>query len=209
LALFCQYHPFAYSTDFRKRIDISPYITVGAGYFIHNPKAKLPIESGNSDWIALEPLHTEGQGINSIYPNIYQLSGFTIPLGLGVRYRWNKKIDIAFETAYQITFTDYLDDVSGIYPNPLLLQGVDAVTLSNRSREQFAALTGGNRSEKLIAYLKENGLSSSNPFNSNDSAFGAIGTNRGSKVGNDAYLVSSIKIHFILPEGKVKCPKIY
>jgi hypothetical protein len=80
VSLFGQYHPFGYSINFSKRLGISPYLTVGMGYFFHNPKAKLPNESGNNDWVKLEPLHTEGQGINAIYPNpykfIYYLSDF-------------------------------------------------------------------------------------------------------------------------------------
>lgn len=208
VSLFGQYHPFGYSTNYNKRLDISPYLTIGMGYFFHNPKAKLPLDSGINDWIALEPLHTEGQGVNAIYPNPYKLSGFTIPVGLGVRYKYNHKIDFAFEIAYHTTFTDYLDDVSGIYPNPLLLESNEAKVLSNRSREQFAAVNHGDRTDRIVAYLKANGISDSKPFESNAFAFGAVGTDRGSKTGNDSYLTSTFKIILILPESKIRCPKI-
>jgi hypothetical protein len=208
-SLFGQYHPFAYATNFSKRVDISPYLTIGMGYMFHNPKAKLPMDSGNNDWVALEPLHTEGQGINAIYPNPYKLSGFTVPIGLGVRYKYKNKIDFAFEIAYQTTFTDYLDDVSGIYPNPLLLESNEAKILSNRSREQFAAASNGDRSDRIIAYLKANGLPDSKPFESSAFVFGAVGTDRGSKTGNDSYLTSTFKIILILPESTIRCPKIY
>lgn len=207
ISLFAQYHPLDYSFDFRKRPNISPYLTAGIGFFLHNPEAKSPIGSG-ANWINLEPLHTEGQGINAIYSVPYKLSGLNIPIGVGIRYKYNNNIDFAFEIAYNITFTDYLDDVSGIYPNPLLLTDKMAVALSNRSREAIAANIGENRIDRLVTYLTEQGLPSLNPFIINNPVFGAIGTDRGNKIGNDSYLTTSLKVSYLLPSHTIRCPKI-
>jgi hypothetical protein len=207
LSFFCQYHPLNYSIDFRKRLEISPYLTAGIAYFFHNPKAKLPQILGDS-WVDLQPQSTEGQGLNSIYPDPYKLSGFALPLGLGIRYKYNKKIDFSFEITYHITFTDYIDDVSGIYPNPLLLSNKIAVALSNRSREPFSSSTGQSRADRVISYLKSQGENSSQPFTSNDSAFGSIGTDRGNSSNNDSYITTSLKIHFLFPESTLKCPNL-
>jgi hypothetical protein len=203
LSLFFQYHPFSYSSNYRERLELSPYFTAGIGYYFHNPLAKLPVQYGD-DWVELAPLHTEGQGVNVIYPEPYKLSGFVIPIGLGLRYRYSKKLDFSIESTYCMVFTDYLDDVSGIYPNPLLLLDKTAVLLSNRSRESIAANTGKERIDRVDGYLANKGQ----PFVSMDPAFGATGTLRGSNAGNDAYMTVSLKIHYLWPIQKIKCPKV-
>ncbi|WP_158279653.1 DUF6089 family protein [Arcicella aurantiaca] len=208
ISTFLEYHPLDYTTDFRKRLNLSPYLLVGIGYYIHNPQAKLPVSFGNQQWINLEPYHTEGQGVNIIYPEPYKLSGITIPSGIGLRYRYNKVIDCSFEVTYHSIFTDYLDDVSSIYPNTGLFSNQIGVALSNRSREPIAANTGIDRNTNVIKYLNDNNLPNTNPFNSSHVAFGAIGTNRGSKNGNDAYITTSLKIQFLIPNKKIRCPQI-
>ena len=206
MSLFVQYHPVPYTTDFRKRPTFSPFVSAGISYFFHSPKAKLPKELGQN-WVALQPLHTEGQGINPIYPEPYTLSGMTVLLGMGIRYNYNKKIDFSLEVTYNFSFTDYLDDVSGVYANSILFTDKTAAILSNRSREPISAATNESRSERITSYLIQQGLPIFEPFASTDPAFGAVGSNRGSKSGNDAYLTTSIKIHYILPNGKIRCPK--
>ena len=207
ISLFFQYHPLSYSSDFRKRLFISPYIMAGVGYYFHNPETRLPNGLGRA-WVNLEPLHTEGQGLNPIYPEPYKLSGFTVPIGVGLRYRYSNKVDLSFELSYHIVFTDYLDDVSGLYPNPLLISDKTGVLLTNRSREPISAGTGEDRTNRIVNYLLEKKSPITQPFDTSDSAFGAIGTSRGSKIGNDSFLTTSLKIHFIIPDGTIKCPKI-
>lgn len=208
LSTFIEYYPLNYTTDFRKRLNLSPYILGGIGYYFHNPQAKFSSNLGTKEWIDLEPYHTEGQGLNSIYPEPYKLSGITIPVGIGIRYRYNRVIDFSFEMKYHFLFTDYIDDVSGTYPNTVLFTNKTGVELSNRSRDQIAANTGLDRSERVIKYLTDNNLPSVFPFNSTSPAFGAIGTNRGSTSGNDAYVTTSLKVQFIIPEKKIRCPKL-
>lgn len=198
ISTFLQYHPLNYSSDIRKRLDFSPFLTMGLGYFIHNPKAKLPIKMG-AEWVELPPLHTEGQSLNPIYPEPYKLSGWIIPIGIGVRYRYNKKIDFSFEMAYHFTFTDYLDDVSGFFPNTILFTDPKSAALSNRSQELISVSTGNDRSDRMLKYFTHNGLP--NPV------LGATGTDRGSQNGNDSYLLTSVKVHILIPKVYLKCPK--
>lgn len=204
-SFFFQYYPLDYSTDFRKRLAISPYVTLGAAYFFHNPEAKLPQILGEK-WVNLQPLSTEGQGLNPIYPAPYELSGLALPFGLGIRYKYNNKINISLEITYHRTFIDYLDDVSGIYPNPLLLTNETSVALSNRSREPISSSTGQSRAERIISFLKNQGENTTQPFTSKDMAFGSIGANRGNSSNNDYYITMSLKIHFLFPESTLKCP---
>ena len=59
-------------------------------------------------------------------------------MGLGVKYAVTDKLNIGIELGARMTFTDYLDDVSGTYlsyPELLAGNGPLAATLGNRSGE--------------------------------------------------------------------------
>lgn len=89
---------------YRYRNGFRAYFFAGVGGFYSNPK-------GNKDgeWVKLRPLHTEGQ--------TYSPVGFSIPAGIGFYFTFHKKHRIGYELNYRTTFTDYLDDISGNYPN--------------------------------------------------------------------------------------------
>ena len=67
--------------------------------------------------------------------------GICIPLGVGVKYALNDKMNIGFELSYRFTGTDYLDDVSKTYVGadkfPSLPDGSPSVAqlLQDRSYE--------------------------------------------------------------------------
>ena len=110
----------------------SPYVFMGISWFKFNPKARL-----NGDYVELQPLGTEGQGLPE-FPERqpYKLSGFAIPLGAGLKFALNDKINIGAEIGMRKTFTDYLDDVSQNYAgDDLLIENGKETTLifSNRS----------------------------------------------------------------------------
>jgi Domain of unknown function (DUF6089) len=94
----------------------TPYITFGAGIFNYDPYAYLRGEK-----VPLRPLGTEGQG-SSLYPDRKQYSSMaiSIPFGGGVKYSLNERINIGFEVLHRFTNTDYLDDVSTTYVNPVI-----------------------------------------------------------------------------------------
>ena len=95
--------------------NFTPYITFGAGIFTYDPYAYLRNEK-----IFLRQLGTEGQG-SSLYPDRKQYSSMaiSIPFGAGIKYAINERFNIAFEVLHRFTNTDYLDDVSKTYVNPL------------------------------------------------------------------------------------------
>ena len=78
-----------------------------------------------------------------MYPDRKQYSTMAIcfPIGAGVKYALNDRINIGFEILHRITTTDYLDDVSTTYVNqaafPLNPDGStsNAALLSDRSYE--------------------------------------------------------------------------
>lgn len=93
---------------------LQPYILAGIGYYHFNPQAKL-----NTNWIDLQPLHTEGEGFRE-YPDrkVYQLNQVNFPLGLGLKYEASSLFNFRLELAWRILKTDYLDDVSTKYIDP-------------------------------------------------------------------------------------------
>ena len=108
----------------------SPYLFVGFGVTHFNPKANL-----NGDWIALQPLGTEGQFFGEEY---YLTSGAWVVGGgfkLSITYEWSFNVELSLRQM----FTDYLDDVSTTYPDRTelrALRGDTAVLLSDRSSPQ-------------------------------------------------------------------------
>jgi hypothetical protein len=99
-----------------KSDEFMAFIGVAAFYF--NPKGKNP-ETGA--WVKLQPLHTEGQGLPGGPPQ-YKRVGFVIPMGVCWRTIIQKKWSIGLELNYRKTFTDYIDDVSGVYYDKAALE---------------------------------------------------------------------------------------
>lgn len=200
-----KYFPISLKDNFTRRDKIIPNISLGIGYFFHNPVARVPSDAG-SNWVNLQPLNTEGQGLNVLYGSPYKLSGFCIPVGIGARFKYNPEIDISFDLSYRFVFTDYLDDIGGIYPNTLFFKDNLAKSLSRRVDEISDGRTGDNREQKLLQLLNNDGITTTAPFDE-IATFGATGADRGSVKGNDSYLTVFIKIRYLISDG-IKCPKI-
>jgi hypothetical protein len=104
-----------------------PYGIIGFGVMKYNPKAKL-----DGNWVALKPLRLEGQGMNE-YPDRkeYSLVQKEIPMGFGFKYYVKENMYVGLELMHRQLFTDYIDDVSTGYIDPILfdsyLSPADAV----------------------------------------------------------------------------------
>jgi Domain of unknown function (DUF6089) len=117
--------------------NFTPYVTLGAGVFSYDPYAYLQGEK-----VFLRPLGTEGQG-SSLYPDRkpYGTIALCFPVGAGIKYSINDRMNIAFEILHRITNTDYLDDVSKTYVDPAIFppnpdgSPSQAMLLSDRSYE--------------------------------------------------------------------------
>ncbi|HRY32407.1 MAG TPA: DUF6089 family protein [Bacteroidales bacterium] len=122
---------FPYFTGSSK-YNFSPYIFTGFSIFSFNPKAKY-----KGEWVELQPLGTEGQGTTA-YPGrkTYGLTQLAFPFGVGFKISVSKHVCLGLEWSYRKTFTDYIDDVSTTYPDPVQLaaeKGELTAALSNRS----------------------------------------------------------------------------
>ena len=114
------------------------YTFGGVGVIKFNPQAEY-----NGVWHDLQPLGTEGQGINPgegglLVIKKYSLTELVLPIGIGLSYEANNGITIGFEFGWRKTFTDYLDDVSGNYADNRKIEaqhGIIAAKLANRTQE--------------------------------------------------------------------------
>lgn len=95
---------------------ISPYYFIGLNYFKMNPQAVF-----QDDFIDLQTLGTEGQGSALNDRKKYSLNQISIPMGFGLKMSVTPRMNISFEYGIRKTFTDYLDDVSGEYVDPVAL----------------------------------------------------------------------------------------
>lgn len=110
----------------------APYLFVGAAGFYFNPQAQI-----RGEWHDLQPLGTEGQGLAEYQSlNKYKLLQIAIPFGLGFKFNINDRTNIGVELGVRKTFTDYLDDVGGFYPDINLLDPL-AADLSYREPENL------------------------------------------------------------------------
>jgi hypothetical protein len=94
---------------------ISPYLFTGLAFYSMNPQGNL-----NDTWRPLQPAGTEGQGLEE-GEDPYKLTGFAIPAGAGVRINLYSIFGLSLEWGIRRTWTDYFDDVSGVYADPNLL----------------------------------------------------------------------------------------
>lgn len=105
----------------------SPYLFTGISVFNFGPEAR----DASDSWTELQELGTEGQGLPE-YPDKYKLAGMAVPFGLGLKFNLGRNWNLTGEMGYRAAFTDYLDDISGYYPDPSLLETAEAMYFSDR-----------------------------------------------------------------------------
>jgi opacity protein-like surface antigen len=126
----------------------SPYLFAGISVFRFNPKTQFNYVAGlhdptlqgqDGDWIELQPLGTEGQETTKFNDKRrYSLTQLSVPLGAGVKWQLNDNWAFGIDFGVRKTFTDYIDDVSSIYVDNIIVGGASgpmAVALKDRSLE--------------------------------------------------------------------------
>jgi len=105
----------------------TPYFFGGFNIFYFNPTAVL-----NDVTYSLRKMGTEGQAFGQEYSSV----NAGLVLGGGVKFDVNRTVSINIEISTRFLFTDYLDDVSKVFPDKdqlLTTRGEIAVALSDRS----------------------------------------------------------------------------
>jgi hypothetical protein len=196
--------------NYEHRKPFGAYLFGGLGLTAHNPKAKepIPIGGGEGSWVKLQPLGTEGQG-EAGYNKPYSLVQLVVPMGLGLRYKINSRIDIAAELGFRFTFTDYLDDVAGNYAAAVYLPANSpAGKFANRAAEQFTARKGVDRTQALNKLQSfSSNVNTLGPFVYAQSLNYPGGPRGNSPSTNDTYMFGMIQINYILP-SQIKCPPL-
>ncbi|RYY44502.1 MAG: hypothetical protein EOO06_18015 [Chitinophagaceae bacterium] len=186
---------------FRKYNDyeprLRPYGFFGIGLFHFDPKGSITASNGTKTWHKLHPLRTEGQGMTQ-YPNKkpYELTQINVPMGFGLKYDLSEKVTVGAELLYRHTFTDYIDDVSTTY--------IDPVYFGQYLSPQDAAIARKIH-DKMYSIMTAN-VSRFSP-----------GTQRGNAKQNDAYFSTLLKIGVKLGNSGVdnkalrqtRCPLLY
>jgi hypothetical protein len=108
------------ATDVTGRL--RPYGVLGVGLFHFNPMGTyIDPNTSQSTWVYLQPLHTEGEGLPGSTLSNYALTQINIPMGAGLKYYFNEKVNLSLEFVYRKTFTDYIDDISTNFVDPAFL----------------------------------------------------------------------------------------
>ena len=132
---FLKYTHGSYNENF------TPYLALGFSVFHYAPFTEFEGER-----YYLRPLGTEGQSPT----NEYALINGGLTYGGGFKWDINYDFSINVEFTFRRLFTDYLDDVSTTYANPILLEqnrGDIARELADRSIEPKIGLTGRQRGD--------------------------------------------------------------
>lgn len=153
----------------------SPYFLLGASVFQFNPQTYYL-----NKWVDLRPLGTEGQFKGKEY---YTVSSAFL-FGVGLKYDLSERWSMQLELSGRNTFTDYLDDVSTVYPN---------------KRNLF--LERGNVGSLAVA-LSDRSLSTAAGSNSSDKS----GFMRGNADNRDAFVF--MEVGFLYFFGNLRCPDI-
>jgi hypothetical protein len=174
-------------------INWSPYGFAGIAMFAFNPYVK---DSGEK--VYLRTLSTEGQNLPNSGVKQYNRIQFAIPFGGGIKFNLNENIRLGVEVGLRRLFTDYLDDVSGSYPDEALL------TSSGVPRAVRFSYRGDEVPGEVPGYP--------------DAGFPAKGSQRGNPKTKDWYYFSGIHLTFRLGSGYGKtsasgggqygCPKV-
>jgi hypothetical protein len=191
LGIVYEYYPFKERTNTPYQLRgasgsswlFSPYLFTGISGLWFNPKAKYT----DGKWYALQPLSTEGQGLPG-GPKPYKRITVAIPVGIGVKYAFDKHWSMGFEISRRFVFTDYIDDVSGVYYDAAQLQaakGDVAAYLSNPALSQFPEELGGSATGCQTC----------------------AGQQRGNNTKNDAYMYAIFTVNYRFLKYRMHRPK--
>lgn len=150
----------------------TPYATLGVGFFTYDPYAFYQGEK-----VYLRPLHTEGE---TFYKGRKEYGSMALcfPIGFGVKYAINDKVNLSFEITQRFTTTDYIDDVSTTYV------GIN----------RFPSTAGG---KSLAGIMQDRSFETGTPI-------GIEGRQRGFSKQNDQYATAVIGISFNITS--YRCP---
>jgi len=115
----------------------TPFIYVGIAYAGYRPVANYDGQTYD-----LRSFETEGQ------TKPYSNNTISIPYGAGIKYNFSGSWNIIADIGYRNPNTDYLDDVSGVYPDKTKMTNPISIALSDRSGERTGVYLGTPGSQR-------------------------------------------------------------
>lgn len=94
------------------RYKFTLFVFAGFAGFYFNPKSDI-----SGEYLPLRDLRSEDQ------PKAYSKYQLSIPFGVGLKFNVAEKVGLGIEWGPRRTFTDYLDDIKGAYPNSVATTG--------------------------------------------------------------------------------------
>jgi hypothetical protein len=150
---------------------------VGIGFF--NPKANI-----DGEWIPLQPVGTEGQNQTG-GPAPYKKYSVVLPMGFGYRKIVDRNWSIGIELSYRKTFSDYIDDVSGVYFDNALI-------------EEKQGKTAAYLADPSFGFIVRDGEAIANPEQT------ATGEVRGDSSDLDAYMFLNVNAFYKIDKKRYK-----
>ena len=147
----------------------TPYLFGGFSLFYYNPQAEY-----QGQLYDLRDLGTEGQFKGEEYLAFSGAYNYGIGLKFDLNYQWSLNVELGIRS----TFTDYLDDVSTVFP--------DNDDLRRSNGEVAAAL-----SDRTLG---------------DDSPLSRTGRQRGNAGNNDNYAIMNVSLMYYF--GSIRCPEI-
>lgn len=180
---------------------MSAYVFGGLAGVWFNPRGEF-----NGQWYSLHALKTEGQGLSYTNPTTgevvngpdpYRRITMALPFGIGAKYSVNRNVSISFEYGFRLTFTDYMDDVSGRYFDPMVIADANGGLGTNNGDAAFYF------SNPAIPVEKEDGTAFTagglQPWNTREQ--------RGDATTNDTYMFAVLAFNYKFTSRKTNRPK--
>lgn len=157
-----------------RAIKLVTFAYAGIGVFGFNPKAKI---EGN--WIALQPIGTEGQNFLPTRKKYHRVQ-MCFPVGLQVKYLANRYWSYSLEIGPRFTFTDYIDDVSKTYADPVSIAENQNIV-----------------PDRIAKLLADPGIDRHVPMGGGE-GYGYYNQQRGDPYDKDMYIFAMISVHYKL-----------
>ncbi len=129
----------------------TPYVFTGPAIFYFKPEAEL-----DGTWYNLPEMGTEGQFRGDEYSTVQGAWAYGLGFKMDLSYRWSFGVELSGRKV----FTDYLDDVSGVYVDwrdIRSIRGDVAAALADRSGEprigEPGRQRGNGKSNDMYAFL--------------------------------------------------------
>lgn len=133
-----EFHILKYEPFNTRKMRWTPYVSAGLGGIYFNPKTEY-----QGRWYNLQPIGTEGQGLAG-YPAPYNRFTWAAPVKAGVKVNLTSFMSMQVFGGYTFTGSDYLDDVSTVYPQDYSQLSQIAAALSVRADEVTTPDVYGN-----------------------------------------------------------------